>query len=154
MRKGVRTMERNEMDMYFDSKSENESFARMVVAAFITYLDPTLEEMSDIKTAVSEAVTNCVIHGYNNGPGKIHMRCKIEDKTLRIEIDDEGVGIVDIRKAMEPLYTTKSDLERSGMGFAFMEAFMDDLRVESVPGKGTKVVMEKLLGICINEEAI
>lgn len=147
-------MKRNEMDMYFDSKSENESFARMVVAAFITYLDPTLEEMSDIKTAVSEAVTNCVIHGYNSGPGKIHMKCMIENKTLRIEISDEGVGIENIAKAMEPLYTTKPEMERSGMGFAFMEAFMDDLHVESTPLKGTKVVMEKLLGVCINEEAI
>lgn len=147
-------MEKNEMDLYFDSKSENESFARMVVAAFITYLDPTLEEMSDIKTAVSEAVTNCVIHGYNNGPGKIHMKCSIEAKRLQIEISDEGIGIENISKAMEPLFTTKPDLERSGMGFAFMEAFMDDLHVDSIPGKGTKVVMEKLLGICINEEAI
>jgi len=154
MRKGEKKMKKNEMDICFDSRSENESFARMVVAGFITYLDPTLEEMGDIKTAVSEAVTNCVIHGYNNGPGKIHMKCRIEDKTLQIEISDEGVGIENIRQAMEPLYTTKPDLERSGMGFAFMEAFMDGLHVESVPGKGTKVVMEKLLGVCINEEAI
>lgn len=136
----------NEMAIVFDSCSQNESFARMVIAAFIANLDPTLEEMADIKTAVSEAVTNCVIHGYNGGPGKIQMYCKIEHYAVTIEITDTGVGIEDIEKAMEPLYTTKPELERSGMGFAFMEAFMDSLSVESSPGHGTKIVMEKVIG--------
>ena len=136
----------NEMELIFDSCSENESFARMVIAAFIANLDPTMEELADIKTAVSEAVTNCVIHGYNNGQGKIHMRCHREYQAVTVEIIDYGVGIEDIGKAMEPLYTTRPDLERSGMGFAFMEAFMDALSVESTPGKGTKVIMEKVIG--------
>lgn len=147
----------NEMTIIFDSCSQNESFARMVIAAFIASLDPTLEEMADIKTAVSEAVTNCVIHGYNGGPGKIKMYCKIENYAVTIEISDTGVGIENIEKAMEPLYTTKPELERSGMGFAFMEAFMDTLSVESTPGKGTRVVMEKVIGaepFCMEKEII
>ena len=136
----------NEMSVEFDSCSENENFARMVIAAFIANLDPTLEEMADVKTAVSEAVTNCVIHGYNNGPGKIRMMCRKEEKTITVEIIDQGVGIEDIGQAMEPLYTTRPDLERSGMGFAFMEAFMDSLCVESTPGMGTRIIMEKVIG--------
>lgn len=136
----------NEMAIVFDSCSENEGFARMVIAAFITSLDPTLEELADIKTAVSEAVTNCVIHGYNSGPGKISMKCRIENRAVTIEVADTGVGIENIEKAMEPLFTTKPELERSGMGFAFMEAFMDSLSVESTPGYGTKIVMEKVIG--------
>ena len=147
----------NEMTIIFDSCSQNESFARMVIAAFIASLDPTLEEMADIKTAVSEAVTNCVIHGYNGGSGKIKMYCKIENYAVTIEISDTGVGIENIEKAMEPLYTTKPELERSGMGFAFMEAFMDTLSVESTPGKGTRVVMEKVIGaepFCMEKEII
>lgn len=135
-----------EMSMVFDSCSENESFARVVVAAFITCLDPTLEEVADVKTAVSEAVTNCVIHGYDGGEGKISLKCRIENQAVTVEVCDQGVGIEDIEKAMEPLYTTKPELERSGMGFAFMEAFMDSLSVESSPGKGTKIVMEKVIG--------
>ncbi|MCI6019680.1 MAG: anti-sigma F factor [Clostridiales bacterium] len=136
----------NEMEIVFDSCSENESFARLVIAAFITNLDPTLEEMADIKTAVSEAVTNCVIHGYNGGAGKIRMKCRVEKRAVTIEVTDSGVGIENIEKAMEPLYTTKPELERSGMGFSFMEAFMDSLSVESTPGQGTKIVMEKVIG--------
>lgn len=136
----------NEMKIVFDSRSENEAFARVVIAAFIASLDPTLEEMADIKTAVSEAVTNCVIHAYEGGPGKIKMSCRIDNQAVTIEIADEGVGIENIEKAMEPLYTTKPELERSGMGFAFMEAFMDSLSVESTPGKGTKIIMEKVIG--------
>lgn len=136
----------NEMCIIFDSCSQNEGFARVVIAAFVSVLDPTMEEMADIKTAVSEAVTNCVIHAYENGPGKIKMNCRIEKQAVTIEISDEGTGIEDIEKAMEPLYTTKPELERSGMGFAFMEAFMDSLSVESTPGRGTRVVMEKVIG--------
>ncbi len=128
----------NEMELTFDSCSQNEGFARVVIAAFISELDPTMEELADIKTAVSEAVTNCVIHAYNGGAGKINMNCRRENQAVTIEITDEGVGIADIDKAMEPLYTTQPDLERSGMGFAFMEAFMDSLSVESTPGQGTE----------------
>ena len=136
-------MEKNEMMVIFDSSSENESFARMVVAAFIARLDPTLEELADVKTAVSEAVTNAIIHGYENKEGKIKLNCRIEENLFSMEVCDTGVGIENIEKAMEPLYTTKPELERSGMGFAFMEAFMDDLDVVSDPGRGTTVRMKK-----------
>ena len=139
-------METNEMIMEFDSKSQNESFARLVAAAFVSQLDPTIEEIADIKTAVSEAVTNCIIHGYENGPGKITMKCRMEDYNLHIEIKDSGVGIESIDKAMEPLYTTKPELERSGMGFAFMEAFMEDLKVVSKVSEGTTIYMDKKIG--------
>ena len=138
-------MKKNEMRLVFDSCSENESFARMVIAAFITRLDPTLEEMADIKTAVSEAVTNCIIHGYGGKAGKIRMNGCLKDRELTVEIIDEGCGIKDVEKAMEPLYTSRPDLERSGMGFAFMEAFMDEQKVASAPGKGTRVWMKKRL---------
>lgn len=144
--------ETNEMEILFDAISENEGFARVAVAAFITGLNPTLEEVSDVKTAISEAVTNAVIHGYGsvqNEDGcknKIRLHCSLFDKTLRISVEDKGVGIEDIHKAMEPLFTTRPELERSGMGFAFMEAFMDDVQVYSVVGEGTRVVMEKTLG--------
>lgn len=136
----------NEVRLVFDSLSENESFARMVIAAFIMNMDPTMDELADVKTAVSEAVTNCVIHGYNGGAGKIYMNCRRDGDAVTVEIIDYGAGIEDIEKAMEPLYTTRPELERSGMGFAFMEAFMDSLSVESTPGKGTRIVMEKTLG--------
>ncbi len=136
------------MKIIFESCSENEAFARTVVAAYITRLNPTLEEMSDVKTAVSEAVTNCIIHGYENKEGSIVMECIIHNNNISIMIEDYGKGINDIEKAMEPLYTTRPEWERSGMGFAFMEAFMDKLEVESVPGKGTKVFMEKTIGLC------
>lgn len=156
---------KNEMEIVFDAVSDNESFARVAVAAFITHLNPTVEEMADIRTAVSEAVTNSIIHGYGNlqgcetagrdcppeqkdiHPGKVRVGCTLENGILHIEVTDTGTGIEDVEKAMEPLYTTRPDLERSGMGFAFMEAFMDDLEVESVPGKGTKVRMVKKIGI-------
>ena len=131
----------NEMKIVFDSKSQNESFARVAVAVFVAQLDPNMEELSDIKTAVSEAVTNSIIHGYEGLEGKITLSCKIEGRTITIEVEDDGCGMEDIEKAMEPLYTTKPELERSGMGFAFMEAFMDDLSVVSEVWKGTKITM-------------
>lgn len=136
----------NYMELIFDSKSENESFARVVVAAFCARLDPTLEEISDIKTAVSEAVTNCVVHGYEGGPGKIKLKCILDENELTVEVHDDGVGIEDIGQAMEPLYTSKPQLERSGMGFSFMEAFMDELEVKSGKHCGTTVTMKKRIG--------
>lgn len=136
----------NQMTVEFDSISKNESFARVVVAAFVTRLDPTLEEISDIKTAVSEAVTNSVIHGYENNDGRIRIETNIVDDTVTIKVIDYGAGIENIEKAMEPMYTSKPELERSGMGFAFMEAFMDELFVESEVGKGTTVIMRKVIG--------
>lgn len=134
---------RTEIVFEFDSSSENESLARTVVAAFLTRLDPTLEELADVKTAVSEAVTNAIIHGYDGTPGKIRLHSWIEDNTIWIEISDKGVGIPDVNRAMEPLYTTRPEMERSGMGFAFMEAFMDELNVETKVGEGTTVRMKK-----------
>lgn len=135
----------NEMRLEFESKSRNESFARVVVAAFVAQLDPTMEEIADIKTAVSEAVTNAIIHGYENTVGIISLSCKIEGRQVDIEIKDKGLGIKDIPKAMEPLYTTRPEWERSGMGFAFMEAFMDQLEVLSELGKGTTIKMKKII---------
>lgn len=136
----------NEMKLEFDSLSANEGFARVAVAAFLTQLNPTLEEVSDVKTAVSEAVTNSIIHGYENEIHKISILCRIEGDMFYITVHDDGCGIRDIEKAMEPLYTTKPELERSGMGFAFMEAFMDELEVQSAPGRGTTVIMAKRIG--------
>ena len=136
----------NEMQLIFDSRSSNESFARVTVAAFMTSLNPTVEEVSDVKTAVSEAVTNAIIHGYESEVHNIYIRCRTEGKTLYLEIEDEGKGIEDVKQAMEPLFTTKPELERSGMGFSFMEPFMDKLEGESVPGKATTVKMEKTIG--------
>lgn len=136
----------NEMMLEFDSKSQNESFARVVAASFATQLNPTIDEIADIKTAVSEAVTNAIIHGYEQEEGKIRMKCSVAERIFFIEISDNGKGIEDINKAMEPLYTSKPELERSGMGFAFMEAFMDSLQVVSIPGEGTCVKMKKMIG--------
>ena len=119
----------NEMKLEFDSRSANEAFARVTVASFMTQLNPTLEEVSDVKTAVSEAVTNAIIHGYENHVNKVQIYAGIEGRTLHLEISDRGVGIPDVKKAMEPLYTTRPELERSGMGFSFMEAFMDEVQV-------------------------
>jgi stage II sporulation protein AB (anti-sigma F factor) len=138
--------DKNEMLLEFESRSQNESFARTVVAAFAAQLDPTIEELADIKTAVSEAVTNSIIHGYADCLGIIKMRCTIRGNELTVEVIDEGVGIENIEKAMEPLYTSRPELERSGMGFSFMEAFMDELEVESTVGKGTNVKMKKRVG--------
>lgn len=136
----------NEMELVFDSRSVNEGFARVAVASFLTQLNPTLEEVSDVKTAVSEAVTNAIIHGYEKEVKKIWIRCRLDGQTLYIEVEDHGNGIDDVKKAMEPLFTTKPELERSGMGFSFMEAFMDEIHVESELGKGTIVKMQKTIG--------
>ncbi len=151
---------KNETEIIFDAISRNESFARMTVTAFVSHLNLTVDEVADIKTAVSEAVTNAIIHGYENfegygrhgdrtcmecvrHPGKVRVHCMQEDDLLHIEVSDTGKGIENIEKAMEPLYTTRPELERSGMGFSFMEAFMDELEVESEPGMGTTVRMTK-----------
>ena len=136
----------NEMTIIFDSRSCNEGFARVAVAAFCTQLNPTLEEVADIKTAVSEAITNAIIHGYDNQVKKITITCRTENRILYVAVKDEGKGIPDIAKAMEPMFTTRPELERSGMGFAFMEAFMDQVEVESDVGKGTIVRMQKKIG--------
>lgn len=133
----------NEMTLIFDSRPSNEGLARVTAASFCTQLNPTLEEVADLKTAVSEAVTNCIIHGYKGEIHKITMRLKLVAKEILVEVEDQGVGIPDIEKAMEPLFTTRPDKDRSGMGFTFMEAFMDELSVESEVGKGTIVRMKK-----------
>ena len=135
----------NEMKLEFISKSCNERFARIAVAAFTAQLDPSLEEIADIKTSVSEAVTNSIIHGYEENEGKIRIECKLFENWVEIEITDNGKGIEDIEKAREPLYTSKTDLERSGMGFTIMESFMDEVKIESVLGVGTKVTMKKMI---------
>lgn len=134
------------MELIFDSKSVNEGFARVAVAAFLTQLNPTLEEVSDVKTAVSEAVTNAIIHGYEKAEGSIWIRVRIENQTFYIEVEDKGKGIDNIEKAMEPMFTTRPEMDRSGMGFSFMEAFMDELKVFSETGKGTVVKMQKIIG--------
>ncbi len=134
---------KNEMKIELLSKSANEAFARISVAAFASQLDPTIEEIADIKTSVSEAVTNAIIHGYNNAEGIIKIKAKLYEDEIEIEISDTGSGIENIEEAREPLYTTKGNLERSGMGFTIMENFMDELSVESIVGLGTKIVMTK-----------
>ena len=134
----------NIMEVKFSAKSENESFARVIVASFASKLDPTLDEIADIKTAVSEAVTNSIIHGYDEDETKfVNIRCEIEDKTITISVEDFGNGIEDLDMAMQPLYTSKPELERSGMGFTVMESFMDNIEVFSKKGEGTKVIMKK-----------
>ena len=133
----------NKMKLEFLSKSENEAFARIAVASFAAQLDPTVDEISDIKTAVSEAVTNSIIHGYEEKEGIVEIECYLRDKTIEIQILDKGKGIENIDRAREPLYTTKPELERSGMGFTIMENFMDDVKIESMPNLGTKITMKK-----------
>lgn len=143
---------KNEMTLAFDSLSENEGFARVAVAAFVTQLNPTLEEVADIKTAVSEAVTNAIIHGY---PGEVHtvvIRARLQEELVELWVVDNGVGIEDVKKAMEPLYTSRPELERSGMGFMFMEAFMDQVEVTSEPKKGTTVYMKKRIQRGVREQ--
>ncbi|MEE0914077.1 MAG: anti-sigma F factor [Ruminococcus sp.] len=136
----------NEMSISFPSKSCNESFARSVVAAFVMNLDPTINELSDIKTAVSEAVTNCIVHGYRRNDGTIYIKGKITDTNkVIIKIRDKGCGIEDVKKAMEPLFTTAPEEERAGLGFAVMQSFCDKVKVKSVPEKGTTVTLEKTI---------
>lgn len=135
----------NEMKLEIKSKSTNEAFARVAVAAFVSQLDPTIEELADIKTSVSEAVTNAIIHGYNNSEGIIHIKCSLNGNCAEIEIIDYGKGIENVEMAKQPLYTSNPDLERSGMGFTIMENFMDEMKVESIVGMGTKVYMKKVI---------
>lgn len=137
---------KNEMRLEFDSRSINEGFARVAVAAFLAELNPTLDELADVKTAVSEAVTNAIIHGYENEMGKVALCCRIDGDLIEILISDTGKGIENVEQAKTPFFTTRPELERSGMGFAFMEAFMDDVQVESELGKGTTVCMKKRIG--------
>lgn len=155
---------KNEMELVFDAIASNEGLARIAVAAFVSHCNPTLEEIADIKTAVSEAVTNAIIHGYGNlfgynrkgevrpdgeeyHPGKVRMKCSLAEGILEVMVEDKGKGISDVKRAMEPLYTSRPELDRSGMGFAFMEAFMDELEVESRPGDGTRVHMRKKIAV-------
>lgn len=135
----------NEMTLIFDSRPVNEGLARVAAASFCTQLNPTLEEVADIKTAVSEAVTNCIIHGYEGKVHKIELVCRLRDRELTVIVKDHGTGIPDVKKAMEPLFTTKPEKDRSGMGFTFMEAFMDEVTVESAVGRGTTVCMKKII---------
>ena len=140
-------MEQESMTLTMDSLSKNEEFARVAVAVFASRLDPTLEELDDIKTAVSEAVTNAVIHGYQNGEGTIEICARAQaDGLFTVTVKDTGIGIADIKKAMEPMFTTAPEGERSGMGFSFMEAFMDQVEVVSAPGKGTADTKKKKIG--------
>ena len=137
---------KNEMSLSFPSKSCNEAFARSAVAAFVMNLDPTISELSDIKTAVSEAVTNCIVHGYRRSSGTIYIKGRItDDNKVTLKIRDKGCGIEDVKKAMEPLYTSAPEEERAGLGFAVMQSFCDKVRVKSVVGKGTTVTLEKMI---------
>jgi len=135
----------NHIKVEFMSASKNESLARVIAAAFASHLDPTLEELADIRTSVSEAVTNAIIHGYENGKGKVIMECKLQERTIEIKITDKGKGIENLELAMQPLYTSKPELERSGMGFTVMQSFMDFLDVKSEMGKGTTILMRKCI---------
>lgn len=137
----------NEMKLVTESRSSNEGFARVAVSAFIAQLDPTIEEINDVKTAVSEAVTNCIVHAYSEQLGKIYITVSLfEDNRVRIKVRDAGCGIADVKQAMEPLFTTAGD-ERAGLGFAVMESFMDNLKVRSRVGAGTTVTMEKKISV-------
>lgn len=134
----------NKMEIRFLSKSVNESFARVAVTSFAAQLDPTIDEITDIKTAISEAVTNAIVHGYQgNEDNMVEIRCRLEGRELTVEVEDNGIGIEDIEKARQPLYTTNPDSERSGMGFTMMETFMDSLEIYSEKNNGTRVVMKK-----------
>ena len=144
----------NEMELQFISKSNNEAFARVTVAAFVAQLDPTIEELADIKTAVSEAVTNCIVHAYEDTEGIVKIKATLLKNVVEIEISDNGKGIEDIELARKPLYTTKGNLERSGMGFTIMESFMDEVEIHSVVGIGTKIVMKKQIKKEENNEII
>ena len=142
----------NEMKLEFISKSANEAFARISIAAFASQLDPTIEELADIKTAVSEAVTNSIIHGYDKKQGIVKIIARLKKNEIIIEVSDKGKGIENVEEAKEPLYTTKPNLERSGMGFTIMESFMDKMEVESIVGLGTKVTMSKVIKPKLEEE--
>lgn len=135
----------NQMHIEFSAISENEAFARMATAAFLMYLDPSVMEMEDIKTAVSEAVTNAIIHGYEACTGMVRLSCVVLERSIVITVADSGQGIEDVEQAMQPLYTSKPELERSGMGFTMMKTFMDTVEVHSKPGEGTTITMTKLL---------
>lgn len=137
---------KNEMHLQFTALSQNESFARVSVASFVAQLDPTMDELTEIKTVVSEAVTNAIIHGYESDPTRfIFVSVIIENNVVEITIEDNGFGITNIEEARQPLFTTKPELERSGMGFTIMENFMDEIKVESIPGKGTTIKLTKHL---------
>ncbi len=141
----MKSIYENEMKLEFISKSNNEAFARISVAAFAAQLDPTVEELADIKTAVSEAVTNSIIHGYEDTEGIVKVSCKIIGNSIVVEVSDNGKGIENVEEARKPLYTSKPNLERSGMGFTIMESFMDEIKIESILGIGTKIIMKKLI---------
>ena len=145
----------NEMKLEFLSKANNEAFARITVAAFVSQLDPTIEELADIKTAVSEAVTNAIVHGYEDTEGIVKVVAKLFSNTVEIEVSDTGKGIEDVELARKPLYTTKANLERSGMGFTIMESFMDEVEIDSVVGLGTKIKMKKKIKkVLIDDEEV
>ena len=135
----------NKMHLTFDAKSVNEAFARMTVMAFMADMNPTIDELEDVKTAVSEAVTNAIIHGYNDETKQVELSCERDGNKLTVVVEDKGVGIPNIEEARQPFYTTKPEQERSGMGFAFMEAFMDEIRIASAPGEGTCITMTKYI---------
>ena len=134
---------KNQMRVFFDAISENESFARLIAAGFFSQCNPTIAQITDVKTAVSEAVTNAIIHGYEGKGGTVELYCAYDENKFYIEIADHGIGISNVSQAMEPLYTSKPELERSGMGFTIMESFMDEVEIDSVYGLGTKIVMRK-----------
>ena len=138
-------VQENHMQVHFDAKSVNEGLARMVVTAFMTNMNPTLEQIADVKTAVSEAVTNAIIHGYEDETKQVELTCGQNGQQLVVTVEDHGVGIEDLEQALQPFFTTKPELERSGMGFSFMEAFMDRIEVRSKKGEGTRVVMWKYI---------
>lgn len=138
-------VQENHMQVHFDAKSVNEGLARMVVTAFMTNMNPTLEQIADVKTAVSEAVTNAIIHGYEDKTKQVELTCDQNGQQLVVTVEDHGVGIEDLEQALQPFFTTKPELERSGMGFSFMEAFMDRIEVRSKKGEGTRVVMWKYI---------
>ncbi|MBR3960710.1 MAG: anti-sigma F factor [Clostridia bacterium] len=144
----------NKFTMSFPSKSSNEAFARAAVASFVLQLDPTLDELSDIKTAVSEAVTNCIVHGYRDTIGKVYITAEIrDDHSLLVKVRDTGVGIENVELAMQPLYTTGGE-ERAGLGFAVMQSFMDSLKVKSTVGKGTTITMQKRISVRVGKNAV
>ncbi|MCL6515769.1 anti-sigma F factor [Alicyclobacillus sp.] len=142
---GHAVLQKNYMRLQFPSRSENESLARVAVAAFVAELDPTLEQLTELKTAVSEAVTNAIIHGYEDAVGEVRIACAIHGGSVEVIVEDDGVGIEDVELARQPLYTSRPDLERSGMGITIMENFVDELVIDSAPGRGTRVRMRKII---------